>query len=120
MFVRTQLLLRISRYTLFMKDNATNAALKGLSIGDRGRALSKLYKNLSSGDVAVLTARAARLSNRGATFKRAASLKQRAKGVRKAPPFAQFVKLNYPLISGTPSERFAKIGAMWREKQSKV
>jgi hypothetical protein len=120
MFARTQLLMRISRYTLFMKDNASNPALKNLSISERGRELSKLYKSLTPDAAAQLYARAARLSNRSAASKRVATMKQHGKGVRKPPPFAQFVKLNYPLISGTPAEKFVRIGAMWREQQSKI
>lgn len=119
MFARTLGLLRISRFTLFIKENAKNASLQGLPIGDRGRALAAQYKQLSTEDLESLTARARRRSGRTAQLRRAATKKLNTNGARKPPPFGLFVKEKYQQLSGSPRERMSQIGALWREQKAK-
>ncbi|CUG93536.1 kinetoplast DNA-associated protein, putative [Bodo saltans] len=56
--LRRTIIIRIGAYSRFMRETKNHPKLKGLSIPARGKALAKLYHELSPAEAEALKARA--------------------------------------------------------------
>ena len=111
MFAATVIRRRISTYALFMRDTAKSPALQGLSIPERARKLSKMYKALTPTQMDALRRR----SYQNKAPKHCASRIARRKTLKlKSNTYAFFTKKMYKKVEGTPAERIKKIAEVWK------
>lgn len=118
MFAATLLRRRISKYALFMKDTAKSSALAGLSIPERARKLSKMYKALTPAQksaLAVRSYRAAAPKHNASRIARRATYK-----LKKSNEYAYFTKKMYAKVQGTPSQRIKQIADLWKQAHPKA
>ncbi|CAD2213205.1 hypothetical protein ADEAN_000064200 [Angomonas deanei] len=112
MFRLNRLVLAISPFSLFLMDNKKNPQLKDLSIGVRGKTLSKMYKSLSATDRKKLQARA----DRHPSFKKKVK-KPKANDKRRkysGGDFAIFWKKNYSKVRKLPiKQRLPALGQLY-------
>lgn len=97
----------VSAYTIFLIRNKANPNLKGLSIAKRGKLLGKLFRDLSSADLAVLRKVAAVTP----VFKGA------SKPARKPNAYAKFYAKVYPTLTGKATSRMKQIANLWKKQK---
>lgn len=101
----------MSPFSVFLMDNKKNPSLQGLSIASRGKALAKLYKNMSKAEKAKLDKRAAAMPS--IKNKNIRARERRSKNAYKSE-FSVFVKENYHLVAKLPlSTRFQALSQLY-------
>ncbi|KAG8339872.1 hypothetical protein ERJ75_000042000 [Trypanosoma vivax] len=115
----SRLALGVGPYSLFMKEQKNNPALKGLSAPERGRATAKLYNELSTVERNELMKRA-RATPYGSKSKKKPSKPKPARtdGRRTPSRYAEFVKANIAKYAQLPQrERMTAVAKLWREQK---
>ncbi|CBH16002.1 kinetoplast DNA-associated protein, putative [Trypanosoma brucei gambiense DAL972] len=118
----SRLSLAIGTYSLFMKEQKNNPALKGLPVAKRGQATAKLYRELSVTEREELAKRAKAAPS--ATRKKSVpKTKGKEKvtgggGKRKASEYTEFVKSNISKYSNLPQrERMTAVAKLWKQQK---
>ncbi|EPY33874.1 kinetoplast-associated protein [Strigomonas culicis] len=113
----------IGAYSMFMIEQKKNPKLAGLAIGDRGRMLSKLYKQLSPHEKQKLDVRArAYVSSKPKKEKtKRAVAEPKAKRTAAPSAYALFVKANIHKFEKLPHrDRMAAVAQLWKQHKRKT
>ncbi|KAG5465907.1 hypothetical protein CUR178_00622 [Leishmania enriettii] len=113
--------LGIGAYSMFMIEQKNNPKLKGLSVTDRGKMTSKLYKALSANDKAALDKRAAAYTSFKHTKAKPKAKGEKKKGAERRPSvYAKFVKENIGRFEKLPHlDRMKAVAKLWKQHTSR-
>lgn len=111
--------LAMGAYSLFMREQKSNPKLAGLAIGDRGKMLAKMYKNLSPAEMTSLQNRASKIPTPERKSKKVKAdgtpKKKRAPG-----KYAAFVKANIGKFEKLPHlQRMSAVAKLWKAQKPK-
>eukprot|EP00796_Vickermania_ingenoplastis_P006725 gene6725-4820_t len=111
----------IGAYSLFMREQKNHPKLRGLAVGQRGKVLATMYKNLTSADKAMLEKRAKAVPTPVRKVKNTdKSNDKKARKPRAPGAYAQFVKANIHKFDKLPHlDRMKAVAKLWNQKKKK-
>ncbi|CAC9552782.1 kinetoplast-associated protein [Leishmania donovani] len=114
--------LAIGAYSMFMIEQKNNPKLKGLSVSDRGKMTSKLYKSLSASDKAALDKRAAAWTSfRHKSQKTKVKGEKKPRSTRAPSAYANFVKANIGRFEKLPHlDRMKAVAKLWKQHNART
>jgi hypothetical protein len=104
--LRRTIVARVGAFSRFMRETKNHPNLQGLSIPARGKALGKMYRELSKADLAALKARAATTT--------AVPRAPKMSTTREPTAYNLFVKKHLPTQIGAVPERMKAVAKLWK------